>query len=609
MNRFHYLYITLLVLAASVTESLAQCVLEAFPTDTVILTCGRSLDLNLSAYGTTGDYVFNNDFNDQTVGTGWDGTPAVTFTNPCIDSPDGTTYMWMGDATPQPRILTTQSFDFTTGGIICFEMRFSIQADNSPCEGPDEPDEGVALQYSTDNGSTWITLNYYDPIGGHDPTLTSWQQYCFTIPVDAQTASTQIRWFQDETSGEEYDHWGLDNIYISVNDPAYSYDWEHNGYAGPEPPVVEVTSDSMFVVRYGNNSGDVCYDTIFVKTVLPEYNVSTISDTIVCAGECFELTSTSSIMVRQFNQPTFSKTDLEFLDFSPFAVPTNAELTVAGVDEALITASSIESVCINLNSNPSPFGTPFDLSTLAAELECPDGSIVSLVNNGDLSGESLINTCFSNAGATLASGTDPYTGNFLPTAGSYNDLIGCSANGIWTLRLSGQGSLFTQVALDSFNITFNVPELSYEGIHEWTPSTGLDNSSLLSPVACPQATTTYQLLVADSFNCSSVTVPVTIEISETPPCSPIVTSIEDNQFGNDFVIYPNPSNGMFHIDLGRIHERVSMIIRNTLGQTIEARVFESTSLVNSSINGASGLYFIEVISYSGNQAVLKLMKD
>ena len=306
-----------------------QCEVEAFPDDTINITCGEELDVELSAFGVSGNFAINNDFNDGTVGQGWDGTLAATFTNPCVDSPDGSTYMWMGDATPQPRILTTQSFDLTTGGTVCFEMRFSVQADPAPCEGPDEPQEGVYLQYSIDNGANWVNINYFDPLGGYDPILTTWQQYCFGIPPAAQTVNTKIRWFQDATSGAEYDHWGLDNVFLSINDPAYGYLWEHNGSTDPDPGVVSVSSDSIFVVQYGDGT-DVCYDTVFVQTVPPVFNVSTRTDTSICGDGCIDLEGVANVLVRPESQPTFENNEFQPL-VSGFGQASSINLATGGV--------------------------------------------------------------------------------------------------------------------------------------------------------------------------------------------------------------------------------------------------------------------------------------
>ena len=307
------------VLGFSYSDSIAQCSVEAFPADTVVITCGDSAVLELSAFGNSGNFVIDNDFNDGTPGPGWDVTPGGIFTNPCVPHPDGTTYFWMGDATPQPRTLTTQAFDLTTGGSICFDMRFAIQGEATPCEGPDEPDEGVFLQYSIDNGATWVTINYFDPLGGNDPILTSWNQYCFPIPPAAETPSTKIRWFQNVVSDDVYDHWGLDNVSLPLNDPNYSFIWEHNGFVGTEPPVAVATSDSIFVVNYTDGT-NTCSDTVFVATVPPVFTVATVSDTSICGDGCIELNGVADVLVRPESQPTFENNE-----FQPLQPPWHSD--------------------------------------------------------------------------------------------------------------------------------------------------------------------------------------------------------------------------------------------------------------------------------------------
>ena len=49
---------------------------------------------------------------------------------------------------------TSLPLDLSSGGSISFDMVYSIQGANAPCEGPDLPSEGVYLQYSIDGGST-----------------------------------------------------------------------------------------------------------------------------------------------------------------------------------------------------------------------------------------------------------------------------------------------------------------------------------------------------------------------------------------------------------------------------------------------------------------------
>ena len=169
------------------------------------LVCGQCV--NLFAFGQgQGQIVFAENFN---IGqpTGWASTNQAQYNNPWSPGGvDGTTHLWMGNTSGVPRILRTVNYNLSTataGVTICFDMLFATQGDAAPCEGPDEPDEGIYLQYSTNNGASWNTVNYFDPNGGNDPSLVNWNNWCFALPPGALTAATQIRWFQDNDSGQD----------------------------------------------------------------------------------------------------------------------------------------------------------------------------------------------------------------------------------------------------------------------------------------------------------------------------------------------------------------------------------------------------------------------
>lgn len=491
-----------LLVAFISTETQAQCNLTVIPADTIFITCGETITLDMSAYGNSGNQVLNNNFNDGTAGSGWLATPAATFSNPCQpNSPDGTTYIWLGDATPQPRILTTQAFDLTLGGTICFEMRYSVQADAAPCEGPDLADEGVYLQYSTNGGGVWTTIEYFDPLGGYDPVLTSWQQYCFPIPVGAQTPNTQIRWYQDATSGAEYDHWGLDNVAVTLNDPSYHYEWSHDGSMGQNPATVTVTTDSVFTVYYTNSIDDTCIANVVVQTIPPVFTISTVNDTSLCGSGCINLDAVANVLVRPASQPSYLNNESQ-----PIVATTTIPVNIGGSGLNTVSAGNITSICLNVSS----FIPLFDFSSISVVLTCPSGASVTLIPPGSISGQSLTNTCFTpDATTPISNGTSPYSGNYTPVSGSLNDFIGCAADGVWTMTINNS-SLFPNGIFNSWEITFDIPEISYQGVYEWTPTTGLDNPNSLSPLACPATTTTYTLAVRDSNNCAVMTHDVTI---------------------------------------------------------------------------------------------------
>jgi hypothetical protein len=150
----------------------AQCEVRTTATlDTIV--CGDATTLNVFGKG-QGPVVFSENFNSGTP-TGWGIYPTSHFYKPHC-SPggvDGTSHIWMGSQSAVPRSLETNPYNFSTataGATICFDMLFATQGNSAPCEGPDEPNEGVYLQYKIGSGP-WVTLHYFDPNGGNDPQL------------------------------------------------------------------------------------------------------------------------------------------------------------------------------------------------------------------------------------------------------------------------------------------------------------------------------------------------------------------------------------------------------------------------------------------------------
>jgi len=236
----------------------SQCSVTAYANPTTI--CAGD-EVNLSAVGSCG-YLMNNDFNNGTPGTGWVATTGVQFDNPCNPSYDGTTYLWMGPNVPIPRTLTSVGFNISSGCQVKFAMKYAIQSQSSPCEGPDEYDEGVTLQYTTNGGSTWVDIAYFRPdgtilpnqippgsnntqISGNTP-FTVWNVFTFNLPAGAISSNTQIRWRQEDWSGSIYDHWGLDKIELTC--PSNVQVTWSNGATGYNPPPVYPTSDTTYYV-------------------------------------------------------------------------------------------------------------------------------------------------------------------------------------------------------------------------------------------------------------------------------------------------------------------------------------------------------------------------
>lgn len=224
------LIITLFVALIGSFSAYAQpslCAITITPSDTTICP-GDSVHVVAVANLINANQSFN--FNGGALPAGWSAAGATTFTAPCGPNPTGTAYYWASTSVGVPNI-TTAAFDISCGGNITFDMVYSVQGGPTPCEGPDEMDEGVALQYSNDGGATWITIYYYVPDGTTTTTIstsstsvafgptafTTWSTFNVTIPPGAQTTNTMFRWNQPNSSGSCCDNWGLDNIFINAS--------------------------------------------------------------------------------------------------------------------------------------------------------------------------------------------------------------------------------------------------------------------------------------------------------------------------------------------------------------------------------------------------------
>jgi len=292
------LLVAVALLTGTIQSIYAQCTVVASAQNTTI-PCNGSTVLSVSGSGMS-QVAFGETFNNgQPVG--WQFSQIVTIANNTCGVPslDGTNFMWMGNQSIAPRVMTTIPLDVSSGGQVCFDMRYAIQTQPSPCEGPDLANEGVYVQYSTDAGLSWTTMQYWSPNGGYDPARTTWANYCLPIPAAAQTTSTSFRWTQLAVSSAANDHWGLDNIQITATAPNFNITWLHDNYSygpgvytGNNPTPVTPTQQTSYIVMM-TDSINTCYDTITIAVSYPQIDsITTINPT--CGSINGSLTATSS---------------------------------------------------------------------------------------------------------------------------------------------------------------------------------------------------------------------------------------------------------------------------------------------------------------------------
>jgi gliding motility-associated-like protein len=523
-----------------------QCEVSAIATPNSIV-CGESVVL--SAFGSsTGSLVLDEDFNTGGFGPGWSSTPGATsFTNPCSPAGvDGTPHAWMDNNTTVPRALTSANYDLSTataGVTICFDMLFATQGNAAPCEGPDEPDEGVYLQYSIDGGATWIDIHYFDPNGGNDPMLTNWNNWCFQVPAAAITSNTMFQWYQEADSGADYDHWGIDNVQIFMNDINSEIVWLHDGYSygignpgGDNPTPVTPTTTTTYTAQITTGTGAICTQDVTVTVLPPNYNVNIapLSATI-CDGDCATISGTAEIIADPGGIETYENAEVALISgtpglpgLPPFIPPTPGDITadmninVVGINQPTVTSGLITTICIN-NFNIIPMGGgTVSLADVDIVLTCPSGTSITLVNQGDLSGLDISNMCFEMGAPSVATGTAPYSGTFAP-AQSFDLLNGCNSEGVWNLTISGVINDFTIPlgSITGWNITFNDPPVYQSVCTSWSPVAGLSAPGSLNTDACPTVSTNYTLTVDNCVpGCPTYTETVAITVNPCGGCTP-----------------------------------------------------------------------------------------
>lgn len=540
-------------LLVSVTfSSFAQCDINTSATATTI-TCGQSV--NLSAYGSsTGQMVLNETFNGGTFGPGWGATPGSTnFNNPCSPAGvNGTPHAWMGSNTSVPRTLTSAPYNLTaaTAGVsICFDLLFAEQGDASPCEGPDEPDEGVYLQYSINGGATWIDIHYFDPNGGNDPQLTNWNNWCFALPAAAITGNTLIRWHQTADSGADYDHWGIDNVQIFQNDINAEVIWLHDGYSygignpgGVNPTAVSPTTTTTYTAQITTGTGQVCTSSITINVVPPVYDVDvTASPTNICAGDCSNITGTGHVVIDPGGIETYENNEFNVVASGSASVNIN----VQGINTTTITNGLIQNVTINgfnfsgssictnffggcnCNGTTISFGASCNLntSTFTVTLTSPGGCDIILVPAG-AAGGNYNNTVFVPVGGSAFGGTFPASGGPWNPNEPFSGLNGCDPNGVWTLSFNAPGLGFGFGTLQGWSITFDDPPILAPVTYSWSPTTGLSNPASINTQACPTTTTTYVLTVSNgTAGCATHTENVTITVDPCGGCVPPAVTV------------------------------------------------------------------------------------
>ena len=107
----------------------------------------------------------------------------------------------------------------------------------------------------------------------------------------------------------------------------------------------------------------------------------------------------------------------------------------------------------------------------------------------------------------------------------------------------------------------------------------------------------YAVIITDNNGCS-----------DTSSCYNVSTvGTIENEFGNDLLLFPNPTDGQFAIDMGEVYNRTTVTITDLTGKLILSNTYSNSQLLNLQLNKPSGVYLL-VIEAENKRAVIRLVK-
>ncbi|SRX54184.1 T9SS type A sorting domain-containing protein [Aequorivita sp. CIP111184] len=293
------------------------------------------------------------------------------------------------------------------------------------------------------------------------------------------------------------------------------------------------------------------------------------------------------------------------------------------------------------------YGTPTFLNTDSGILNITsDGSIQAASGNGNIVNTGIIKKVTNTGNYSIASNmTNNSPGKIIAETG----LLNLTGTFIGDGTITGNGNI-QLVGNTSFNGTISPGgfpgTLTYIGNY-----TSSSNTIMLSEIYGPTAGTEYdvfavqgnaimdgnivvavyneinlddEFVVVTANSITSCNLPATVSANNDGTrytfdviCNPdnvtlkvnnILLGTDENSLSN-LVLYPNPSNGQFTIDLGREYTDVNVQVYNMLGQQISSEKYASAKIIEKEINASAGIYFVKVSTAKEGSNTLRIIKQ
>jgi hypothetical protein len=217
--------------------------------------------------------------------------------------------------------------------------------------------------------------------------------------------------------------------------------------------------------------------------------------------------------------------------------------------------------------------------------------------------EVMLDACPTNCTSTTSTISESACDSYTSPSGNYT----------WTSSNTYIDTVQNEAGCDSIitiELTINTLNLATTQLNETLTSD--ETGATYQWVTCPAMTiidgATGQSYQA-TMNGSYAVIISKNSCIDTTECLAVTTlGIVENDFGNNIVVFPNPTNGEFSIDLGSNYESSSIEIMQIDGRIIQSFNFNQSQLLKVQFDEPAGIYLL-VVKSNAKKAIIRLIKE
>jgi hypothetical protein len=269
------------------------------------------------------------------------------------------------------------------------------------------------------------------------------------------------------------------------------------------------------------------------------------------------------------------------------------DLYISGYDDGVISKINILDQASTATAVVSGFNTPavtFFKDSALYIAECEASVITKYILPCSSTTETIsVTKCNS---YTVPSRHETYT-----TVGTYTVMDTIPNNGgcdsVITINLT-INTVDTSVTQEGDLLTANESDATYQWI-DCNDNTPVEGST--SQTFTATASGSYKVAIV-SNGCT-----------DTSACQTVtITAIIENDFGNGFLLYPNPTSGSLSLDLKESYQTINLTVSNVNGKVILFKTYKEGQILNVNLQEPAGVYILGIES-ENEKAVIRLIKE